>query len=571
MTREIATVTSETDDPPPPPENAEATSEQAEGEDKPKKKDKDKKIERLSPVMSKIRNDEERSLSDWLSGIGTEGAFKVQLRREQPTMFRDPKTGKDVKTDGFLKTYPHAIDEEFIQRTYGGGTYAIKVTRRQQDGSFRYEPGLHRTIECAGDPLLDNLPTNTLPQASAPAAPQATESPVAREMLGILKDQLNHRPGIDPAMQLLIEQLRHDASARESQMAELRRELAQARKPSEDPVKEKLFETMLTGQSGHVEALRLRYEAELRQAKELHAAELQRVRDHAEAEIRRNSDHATEELRRNSDRAERELATVKQAHEREIAAMRASHEIISTTASATTNLQGQLLKADNARLERENTQLREDLRELRAKKDQSLGDKIDEITKVKDLLGDDGEKSNLDKLIEAASSPAAIEFVKGVVGQKGDAAPQQAAAGASAPQAKPVVVQGPDGQNYILRGGRLFPAKKKVKTIPAQANADGTVTPEIVLPQVDEETIKGLVGFLERAFEGGQDPDVVAQSGRAMVPEEILTWIRQHHSDQSSGVDLFMNKVARLPGTSPLTTQAGKNWLRKLGKALVGE
>lgn len=571
MTREVATVL-EADEPESPESDK---TEPAADPERPRRKDKggDKgeRPERETPELARIRREEDKSLAEWLSTLGNEGAYRVALSRDRPQTFRDPKTNKEVKTNGHLQTYAHQIDEDFIRNMYGGGTYSIKVTRRRADGSYGYEKGLHRTIEIGGDPLLDNLPTNQPPPGAAGSAPVVvsppSEMPVAREIVGLLKDQLSHRdraPTIDPAVQMMFEQMNRAAATRDAELAELRRTLAgiSQQKPQEDPIKEKLFESMLTGQSGHVEALRLRLEAEIRQIKELAAADLQRVRDAAEAEIRRNND-----------RAERELATVKDAHAREIAAIRASHEVMLASTSTSSGLQVQLLKSDAARLERENTQLREDLRELRQKKEQSLSEKIEEISKVKDILGDEsGDKSNLDKLIEIATSPAGVEFVKGVVG-KGDAAPQQAAAGTGAVQSqKPQLVQGPDGNTYWLRGGKLLPAKKKQKVIPAQTNADGTVvTPEMVLPQVDEDTVKNIVGLLERAFEGGQDPHIVAQSSRSMVPEEILGWIREHHSDQTSGVDLFMSKVARLPGTSPLTTQAGRNWLRKLGKALVGE
>jgi len=37
------------------------------------------------------------------------------------------------------------------------------------------------------------------------------------------------------------------------------------------------------------------------------------------------------------------------------------------------------------------------------------------------------------------------------------------------------------------------------------------------------------------------------------------------------GVDGFMSKVAKLQSASPLASQAGRNWVRKVGKALVGD
>jgi hypothetical protein len=80
-----------------------------------------------------------------------------------------------------------------------------------------------------------------------------------------------------------------------------------------------------------------------------------------------------------------------------------------------------------------------------------------------------------------------------------------------------------------------------------------------------------LVNYLERAFQSRQAPEVVAQSGRTAIPDNIIGWIRDNDSRGTSGVDLFMSKVAKLPGTSPLQTQAGRNWLRKVSKALTGD
>jgi hypothetical protein len=138
-------------------------------------------------------------------------------------------------------------------------------------------------------------------------------------------------------------------------------------------------------------------------------------------------------------------------------------------------------------------------------------------------------------------------------------------------------VKSADGQVFLQRsdgsgGTVLVPAKKRPKVIPATMNPDGSVaTPPIELPEIDPENIQRLVGFLERAYDGKQDPEVVARSSRTAVPEEVMTWLRQNDTEQVSGVDLFMSKVAKLPSTSSLSTQGGRNWLRKVGKALVGE
>jgi hypothetical protein len=563
-------------------ETQDERKETGEAEERPAKGAKRDKAERLSPTMTQIRNEEERSLKDWLDGLGQVGAFKVQLRREQPKHVR--VNGRDVKTEGFLETYDHSIDEEFIQREHGGGTYAIRVTRRGPTGSFKYEPGLHRTITIAGDPSLERLPSSTPAGPTPVAAPAPEGLGFVKETFGVLKgeiERLHERSerkepvvprGIDPAIQLMLDQMRRDAERRDKEMAELRAELTQARntKPPEDAFKDKLLGSMIDGESGRIATVRMTHESELRQVK----------------------DAALEEHKRRDDRHERDVATLRAGHERELAAMRAgyereiaalrqTHEVTSATSTQANNLQVKILENDNKRLERELDSLRTEIKDLRSRKDKTIIEQVKDIETIKNALDlDSGDKTNFDKMLEVISSPAAAEFVNRVVGGGKDAAAAPGAAQPAVPgraAAGPTLVQAGDGKKYWhvtdgKGGAHLVPAKKKPKVIPATVNPDGTVaTPELVLPEVDPQRVTFVVDYLERAFAGRQDPEVVAQSGRTAVPEEILTWIRTHDTDQVSGVDLFMAKVAKLPGTSPLLSQAGKNWLRKVGKALVGD
>jgi hypothetical protein len=562
------------------PDDRKEAAADAEPDEKPAKGAKREKGDRLSPTMTAIRNEEERSLKDWLDGLGQVGAFKVQLRREQPKHVR--ANGRDIKTEGFLETYDHSIDEEFIQREHGGGTYAIRVTRRGPNGSFKYENGLHRTITIAGDPSLERLPSST-PQA-AQAAPPAEGLGFVKETFGVLTkeiDRLHERSersqpvvpkGIDPALQVVLEQMRRDADRRDKELAEVRAELTRAHntKPAEDPIKDKILGSLIDGESGRIAALRLTHDSELRQ-----------IKDSAVEEQRRRDDRHDRDIASLRQGHEREIATMKAGYEREIAALRQTHEVTTATTTQSNNLQLKVLENDNKRMERELDTLRSDLKDLRGRKDKTIVETAKELEAVKDALGlDGGDKTNFDKLLEVVSSPAAAEFVGRIVGT-GKEGPAPGAAQAAAAQAPTgpnrVLVQAQDGNKYWhitdgKGGARLVPAKKKPKVIPATVNPDGTVaTPEIVLPEVDPNQVAMVVSYLERAFTAHQEPEVVAQSGRTAVPEEILTWIRTHDTEQASGVDLFMSKVAKLPGTSPLLSQAGKNWLRKVGKALVGD
>jgi hypothetical protein len=87
----------------------------------------------------------------------------------------------------------------------------------------------------------------------------------------------------------------------------------------------------------------------------------------------------------------------------------------------------------------------------------------------------------------------------------------------------------------------------------------------VEIPALDPAKLEMAISYLERAYSGNQDPETVAVSARPIMPEEIM------QSIQALGIDVFFAKVAKLPSASPLASQAGKNWIRKVGKALVGE
>ena len=57
-------------------------------------------------------------------------------------------------------------------------------------------------------------------------------------------------------------------------------------------------------------------------------------------------------------------------------------------------------------------------------------------------------------------------------------------------------------------------------------------------------------------------PEQFAESARTMVPLEIRTALRER------GVDHFL-EVAKPEESSPLLTQVGRNFLRKVAKALA--
>lgn len=512
-------------------------------------------VEKVSPMIRAIENDEEKSLKDWLDSIGTQGAYRVQVSREKPT--HAMVAGRQVETKGFLETYDHSLTEEDIQREHGGGTYHLKITRQNKSGAYVYEKGMHRTIVVAGDPKTDRLPGNIpAPLPVSTVIAQAQESPsVVKMAIDSMQRVIDRQDastgprGIDPAVQMVMDELRRQSARSESEIAALRQELASSRKPEVDPIKDKLLGTLLDGQSGHVEALRIRHEAEIRQMKESALQDMRRVED--------RHDRAMAEARASSDRA---LSDLRGSHDREIHALRGSHEVALATSNAAHNIQVKILEGTVMRLEREVGKLETEVAALREKKDKPLIEQIKDLKTIKEAIGVDEEASPWGRIADVITNPEAI----GAIGGMFRGQPTQAPAPAPATPVKPTIVRDRStGERYLQTPSGLVPVKKRPKVV---VKEDGS---QLQLPEVDEGQVGQVVAYMERAFASGQDPEIVARSSRALVPPEILAWIQEHDSEAQSGVDLFITKVAKLPGNSPLAQMGGRNWIRKVGKALI--
>lgn len=511
--------------------------------------------------------EQERDLRALLSGLAQGGGFRVAVTRVEPTEFRDPATGQFVSTGGLLRTYDEIIDDEFISKRHGGGKYSCRILRADQSGSFRFYK--HVTIKVAGDPRTDDV-NRTVTTTAAPVVPaaQTGESPsVAAKALDMMSQQLarmsdERKPDktIDPALMMVMEQMREDGRRRdaesarreealERQLSELRTQLAVASKPTEDPFKDKLLSSMVDGESGRILTVRAQHESEVRMMREQAQANERAIRDGHQ----------------------RELDKLEASFQREILALKHSNEVALQAVSTAAQTQASLLTSDRDRLLRENDHLRDEIKELRQRKDKSTIETLHEMKKLKEMFEDDegggGDKSALDKFMEHA--PSVGEFIARAV-SKAPQGPQVAAQTPTAP-ARPVVAKDQDGNRFVITpDGIRAPVKRKPKVIPAQMSPDGTViVPELVLPEVDADTMKRVIGMLQAAYDGNQEPETVAMTFRDHIPDSIKGWIRDHDSDSQSGVDLFMSKVAKLPNTSTLSGQRGRTWLRKVGKALI--
>ncbi len=516
----------------------------------------------LSPEMKAHKVNEERTLREIVEAFGDSTAYKIKVTRKSPQTVKDRATGKVHTTAGFLEHVEGIpIDESWLMDRYGGGKYELIFRDRDAKGRWKY--AAQATIEIAGEPDLRALPGAGA--EPAPSSGSSGESPtMAKAALDLMNEQLRRaeeRADRGPAktddgmLDLMREQLR----ASRDELAMLRAEIRDAanRPPpqtTDDRLKDRLFEKLVDGDSARITAVRTQFESEIRQIK----------------------DSFREDEKRLYDRFERERQDLRNAHERELALLRTTHDTALTSAKmsyetqlaaakSSFDTQKEILKADNARLTRENERLADDVKELRAKKEKSLVETAKELETVKEALGlGDGEDRGwADKLADFASNPEAISALGQVIRGPGAQAVAPPVQQQAAPvRTKPRVVRDKtDGKKYIEHpnGTRQGPLPEKP---PA-----GAMGAPPAAPPIDPAVMSQMVVMLENAYSNGTDPDMVARTAKPHVSDSMLMLIRD-----VGGVDAFLSKVAKLPGSSPLlSTQAGRNWVRKVGKGLVGD
>ncbi len=554
--------------------------------------DREPRAKRHAPAgpLRDLRTNEEKSLKELIESFGDTGNYRISVSRKEPTEARDA-TGKMVPCFGILAArLEKPIDEEYILNKYGGGVYELTFKRRDERGSFVHAG--HRTVTIAGEPNLAELPRSVVQAAGTVAPTVAAQPPESEKLVGrafdVLTDQLKQersrsdspRDGGNDAVIRLMEGQLAAANKQAEQLRVEMRELANRPAPAPsagDLVKDKLLDKLMDQDSARLQAVRMQYDSEIRTIKETSAANEQRLRDSFERE--REHMRAAQE---------REIARLTQTHDLMIATIRASYEVSSTATKSAQDTNAKISDSEIRKLERENTELRAEVKELRLKKDKSLLEQAKEIEAVKEALGvgDDSDKTTFDKIVDIATNPDAMTAVAGMFKQK----PAEAAPAAQHPP-RPQVYMGPGGKRFAVdpESGQLVPLKRRRPAAgPGVAAAqeavevaeDGevaqqpTAPAEAPIPVVDPADLLRLIAFFENAYAGSQEPEVVAQGIRSRLPEEILGYLRDRVAEHgvAQGVDVFLSKVAKLPSTSPLSAnQDGKNWIRKVGKALVGE
>ena len=511
-------------------------------------------------ALKDLAETSDKGIADWIMSMGGEVAVRITIKRTKPKTWRGHHVG------GTLETVEEMIDEEYIRDMWGGGVFQLLVSKKNGRGNWTYAPGA-RTIEIAGPPKLDGLVGEdpvTPPGAEDPGLASKAFSAMernaqrAQERADRAESQARHNGGID------LDALAALNAPMVAQVEELRKsnELLQGRlydmlgkQPEGEPFKDKMFEKMLDGESSRIESILIKHDSELRSLKTIYQADIDRL----------HTNHK-EDLRTRENAHERELTTVRNSYEAQVK----SNEV-----AYNTRIDG--LKHENDRLDRELVEGRTRVATLEAKKDKTITEQAEELMAIRDALGglggggDETPKPWYERLLEAAGESSVVANLLGI-GDVGAAQAQlgaQQTAQAQQQMMPPVGVpyQAPDGNIYVRQPdgsvAQVDPAavrrqraaqKKKGKKKAEQQQSD-PVAP-------GDNDIRNAITFLEGPLVNGMPPEIVGQTARNLIPSEILNYMA------TVGIDEFLKKVTQLEPNSPLNSQRGRNFCRKVAAFL---
>jgi len=436
----------------------------------------------------------------------------VGVSRLQPKVYPD-----GTPAEGILDNHNRVIDESDIKAMYGGGTYRLRVAVADSGGTYKFIKGGSRTVRIAGPPKQNGVTPTAQPTG------KVEQAGVAQQALNMVKD--NTRTMLDrvdnlnqqrsPQTEMLMEELR---SSRESN-AELQRLLFSGMNNGHS---EKLISQMMSTEASRIESLRAQFESERSAMAQRHQHELDQAR----------ATHA-QEVRRFEVAQEREVGALQRSYQMQIDTMKISYE-------------GQI-----ASLNRELSVAQGEIAALRAVKDKTFAEQIQEINMIKDLVGGEGDKeaSGIERFATAIGGPLMEKVLGG-----GPAAGISAASMAVAPEPAPthqIVSQGgeqilhrPDGRKQVLREKGIH---------------DGDVS-------LSDKDLLTAEKFLAAAFYQGHPPEVVASSVSTMfsgVSNKIT------HLANTVGIDSLLMRLTKIAPESPLLGPDGREWFENVAKSLA--
>lgn len=497
----------------------------------------------MTPTLRKLRDHQQMETAEWLNALAGEASIKVAVIRKEPDRFTDPVTGEKVKVDGQVAVYDRQVSEEEIQKRHGGGLYQFSVQIKNDRGRWQFFGS--KTVNIAGDPILDDVPRVVRPTATPTVIQQGDPSSgkAMDTVIGLLGRQLEQpRAPQGPSMieitQIIAQAtapLQAQITALLSQLTQKDAELARAREAPQDPFQQKLLLGLMDGESARIAALRTQHESELRMLKQA----------------------ATDLENRLRDQFQRDLDSAEKRHDREIASLKEAQRNALEMAKHSSETNKTILESENKRLSAELADTKSELKDLQKLRNPSFKDKIDEVNALKELVsdGDEEEKGTAAQLVEVLGNVPAISKLIDRIGGPGEQPQQQQQQ--QAPQ-RPKLIKAANGDVFQRTAQGLVPVKKKNQEVLTEGGG------KVEIPPIDPEQVKQAVQFMEAAFKNGTAPDTFAQTARPYVGSSMIQAIRV------LGVSDFLSKIAKLEATSPLATQGGRNWSKKVAAALVG-
>lgn len=500
--------------------------------------------EHESNAAQQLREEADQSLMEYLGSLAADVPIKVAVIRKVP------KTWAGRTIEGTLDTYEEPISEEQIREMYGGGTYALKIQRRDvRTGNWRHFT--QRTIKIAGDPKLDSLITTDTGTNKGEEAPSVVNN--AMRIAAELADKADARAeraeeramrqvGPDPTILILKDEL-----------GDLRRSLAEkdARifdmlnsRGKESSSSDVVLSKMLDGESTRMTALRAQVESEIRTINARHDAEIDRLHARYESQAQRAED----------------------AHKRELDALNRSHDSQSTIMKISYESQMDGFKREIQHLASQLEVAQSELAVLRQLKNKSPVETITELATLKEAFenfsgGKEESGGTAERIISGIMGSPLVEGIgarlaTGAVGAADATVPHRSQEPDLSQLEIDKPVKMPDGQIVVRRqDGQLYRIRQKPRP-PAPTGAEGV--------KLDPSDVAAAVQFMEGACNNDVDPAQFATTARSLVPMSILASIR------AQGVDHFLANVAKLDEGSILNSQKGRNWVRKVATILLG-
>ena len=505
--------------------------------------------EEVSSAAEMFSGQDDRSVFEWLTEVGTGASLKIKLIRVTPATWQ----GHNIK--GHIDEFDTPFSEKEIQSRFGGGKFLVRTWKQSAKGNWVYSGT--RTFEIAGDPkvtgelmhggVAEEKELSLPPEGMATTRAMNMVERVAeqeRKRAERMEDEIrsSRREGPDMAMfNAALAPLNAQIAAMNAQLLAAQKvasdkdtrilELA-TRKP-ETTFQDTLLGKMVDGESARIEGIRENHASELRQLRENHASELKASREHHREELAmRENTHA------------REINTLERSHASSMDSIKLSYE-------------GRIdaFKSRISDLEQRLSQMGAELGAIRDKKDKGLIEQMEEMATVKnamEALGMGGGGEPQGSVMERIAMGVLESPVVRAIATRVEQAPAQAT--------PPPQQAAPPQRRRRPAPPPQQPQQAAPPTAPQAPQAVGQMAP--VRIQVNPADVLIAVNLLEGAIKNGTDPVTFAESARSMVPADILAAVKQ------LGVDAFLKSVAKLEDGSPLATMGGRNFLRKVVKYL---